>query len=113
MAQGTKDALKGIQNAIGQGATPGPDSVAGVQAPPGAVVVPGYNMTRVKRVKVAVPLETCAVAQQTPSKRDVQVGLSLLALSSGNMSVIDGYLMSRMLSAFGPDWPLEGSESFI
>ena len=74
-SQGTKDALKGIQSALVVGQTAKPGGTGGLHS---AAVMPIYNITRVKRVKVAVPLETCAIAQQTVSKRDVQVGLPLI-----------------------------------
>ena len=75
VAQGTKDALKGIQSALVVGQTAKPGGTGGLNS---AAVMPIYNITRVKRVKVAVPLETCAIGQQTVSKRDVQVGLPLI-----------------------------------
>ena len=76
LAQGTKDVLRGIQTALAQAPTTKPP--LGTQQP--AAIIPIYNISRVNRVKVAVPMETCAIAQQTPTKRDVQVGLRLFIL---------------------------------
>ncbi len=70
-----KSALQDLQ-APGRGVTPAHPGGGG------AAAHGGYNYTRLHRPRVPVPMETCALAQQTQSKRDIQVGTVLYCVST-------------------------------
>ncbi len=75
---GSRDALKALKGAAAAAATDQPRTTlpAAPHVKPGAHATLVYNVSKVKRAPVTVPLETCSLAQQPTSPRDVQVSVA-------------------------------------